>query len=256
MLKKNNQIPFLFVHGYTDSLTMFDFIFDRFYNACHPIINYPIITFDIRGHGESQIYNTTNFTLTRLTLDVIEVLDYYSVETAIWVGFSLGGMISINAAIEYPDYMDKLIILSSGPYLSTFAAELLATDSYVNTNTCIDHNIYTGGSTIQDYVALGLTQAQAGKVQTDIYKVGTAAGKSIALALIEANLTSGRIASDLLVMSSSTDFYFPPYIISQLISMVEGMVTSYNTFVGGHHFWWYQPNIAIQYIINWLDLTC
>ncbi|HWE70907.1 MAG TPA: alpha/beta fold hydrolase [Acidimicrobiales bacterium] len=61
-----------------------------------------VIAIDQRGHGPSTA-GTDGYTLDRLAEDVIEVLHELDVEGAVLVGHSLGGMVSMTAAINSPD---------------------------------------------------------------------------------------------------------------------------------------------------------
>lgn len=61
-----------------------------------------VIAIDQRGHGPSTA-GSDGYTLDRLAEDVVEVLYELDVEGAVLVGHSLGGMVSMTAAINSPD---------------------------------------------------------------------------------------------------------------------------------------------------------
>jgi len=61
-----------------------------------------VIAIDQRGHGPSTA-GTDGYTLDRLAEDVIEVLYELDVEGGVLVGHSLGGMVSMTAAVNSPD---------------------------------------------------------------------------------------------------------------------------------------------------------
>lgn len=70
-----------------------------------------LVVMDIRGHGESSpsephsIYDLAN--------DAIGLLDALEMKQATWVGLSIGGMISMRAALTYPDRVAGLVLLST-----------------------------------------------------------------------------------------------------------------------------------------------
>ncbi|CAH0541846.1 pimeloyl-ACP methyl ester esterase BioH [Vibrio marisflavi] len=69
---------------------------------------------DLPGYGHSHAVKADD-------LDVIsELLLKQAPEQAIWVGWSLGGLIASHIAIHHPDRVEKLITVSSSP---KFAAE-------------------------------------------------------------------------------------------------------------------------------------
>jgi len=213
-----------------------------------------IIEADVRGHGESQLYNVTKATWTfdRIVQDLIEILQYHDVTNAIWIGFSMGGMLTIHASIYYPSYVHSAVLISAGPYLSQLSKE----DLYYTLNSlaCVDHNFVFGSQTAETFIELGLTPTQAFKIETDTYKVGTTAGKDIGYQFLSANYSTSKIYKNVLIMSSYVDYIFTPAIITELKSMIVGNITSYNNFSYGHAFIYYYTNTVVSDIWRWLNL--
>lgn len=81
---------------------------------------YRVINVDLRGHGQS-CSACAGLTLDDLVADHLSVLDDLSVESAAWVGLSIGGMIGMRAALTHPDRVSALVIADSSA-----AAEPLA----------------------------------------------------------------------------------------------------------------------------------
>lgn len=50
-----------------------------------------------------------------MTEDVFQLLKYLKIEKASFVGFSMGGAISFEMAIQHPELVEKLVIINSGP---------------------------------------------------------------------------------------------------------------------------------------------
>jgi 3-oxoadipate enol-lactonase len=71
-----------------------------------------VINVDLRGHGKSSPV-TASFTLYDLVYDVIEVLDSLGLERAIWAGLSVGGMMSMRAALVAPERVTALLLLDT-----------------------------------------------------------------------------------------------------------------------------------------------
>lgn len=71
-----------------------------------------IITVDFRGHGRSSIA-TEPFTLYELVSDVVAVLIECGVRRAVWIGLSMGGMVSMRAAIVSPETVEALVLLDT-----------------------------------------------------------------------------------------------------------------------------------------------
>lgn len=253
LMNEHSHIPLLFIHGYTDSSTYYDYFLEKFSKLHDGIYDrYTIIEADVRGHGESQIYNasTTNWTIARLTLDIVEILQYNKVSKAIWIGMSMGGVIVIDGLIHHPTYVHSAVLISAGPYLSSISKLLLS--ETLNSLACVDHNFQFGTSSAQDYINVGLSETQAFKIKTDTYKLGTTAAKGIGNALFASNYSSFKIHQNVLIMSSYLDYIFTPSIILQLKAMCLGNITSYNNFSYGHSFLYYYTNDVISYIWQWL----
>ncbi len=74
---------------------------------------YRIIAMDVRGHGESGPMTANAKDMYDLVDDAIAVLDDANVPKAVWMGLSIGGMISMRAAIKYPGRVEKLVLLNT-----------------------------------------------------------------------------------------------------------------------------------------------
>ena len=71
---------------------------------------YRVVTFDMRGHGESAAPNFP-YTLDMLADDVVGVLDCLGVERpAIFVGISIGGMIGQSLGLRHPKRFRALVL--------------------------------------------------------------------------------------------------------------------------------------------------
>lgn len=72
-----------------------------------------ITTFDLRGHGRSDM-PPTGYTTGDMTEDLRAVMDALDIERADLVGHSLGGDIALNCALRYPERVRKLAVIEAG----------------------------------------------------------------------------------------------------------------------------------------------
>jgi len=68
-----------------------------------------VINIDARGHGRSGNL-TQPFDLYDMVDDVLSVLDDLGIESAVWAGLSIGGMVAMRAAITVPNRIAGLIL--------------------------------------------------------------------------------------------------------------------------------------------------
>ncbi|GAA0623718.1 alpha/beta hydrolase [Kribbella sandramycini] len=78
---------------------------------------YFVVRFDQRDTGRSthDRPGEPSYTLGDLTADAVRVLDGYGLSSAHWVGFSQGGWIAQLAALDHPDRVRSLALLSTRP---------------------------------------------------------------------------------------------------------------------------------------------
>lgn len=71
--------------------------------------NYRVISYDIRGHGDSDA-GTDDFSIGLFTDDLLGLMDFLKVEKAILCGLSLGGYIALSAIENFPKRFDGLML--------------------------------------------------------------------------------------------------------------------------------------------------
>ncbi len=74
--------------------------------------NFRVLRLDLRGHGRSGHIEGA-LTIDHFVRDVVDVLDVCAVPAAHTVGFSLGGMIAQGIALQHPDRVQRLVLLSA-----------------------------------------------------------------------------------------------------------------------------------------------
>ncbi len=98
----------LFLHGLGSTLKDWDFQVPFFSK------NFRVITVDLRGHGDSVMSNK-NYGVDHMTDDIKQFLDALNIDKATLIGFSMGGAIAFQFAYSYPERIDKMVIVNSGP---------------------------------------------------------------------------------------------------------------------------------------------
>src|SRR3972149_956215 len=71
-----------------------------------------VINIDLRGHGRSGP-SESPYTIYDLVDDVVAVLDAEGVASAIWMGLSIGGFLSLRAALTRPERVRALVLIDA-----------------------------------------------------------------------------------------------------------------------------------------------
>lgn len=75
-----------------------------------------VVTWDIRGHGGSDYpADEASYSAATATGDMAAILDHLGINSAILGGHSLGGYLSLDFALRFPDRVSGLILIDTGP---------------------------------------------------------------------------------------------------------------------------------------------
>ncbi len=108
----------IMIHGFPD----FWYTWREQMNALKD--NFKLVAIDQRGYNLSgHPEGEENYNINYLTADVAAVIKHFGKEKAIVVGHDWGGVVSWNFAMNYPDMVDKLVILNL-PHPNGIAREL------------------------------------------------------------------------------------------------------------------------------------
>jgi 2-succinyl-6-hydroxy-2,4-cyclohexadiene-1-carboxylate synthase len=102
--------PFVMVHGFTGAQADFADHAPRFAPRS------TVVTFDHRGHGESDKPESVEaYTLDRLVTDTLTVVDALGFERFTLLGHSMGGMVARRLVLRYPERVGALVLMDTSP---------------------------------------------------------------------------------------------------------------------------------------------
>lgn len=103
----NNEV-ILFLHGLGSSTRDWEAQLPHFRSR------YRLLAIDMRGHGRSD-KPAGPYSMKQFARDVIGVLDALKIDRVHVVGLSMGGMIAFQLAVDYPQRLQSMTIINSGP---------------------------------------------------------------------------------------------------------------------------------------------
>ena len=140
--------PVVFIHGFPLNHTMWEPQMKALPN------HFRAITYDIRGHGESDI-SDGQYTIEFFVDDLLSLLDHLVIDRAIICGLSMGGYIALRAYERSPERFKALVLCDTkseadtnegklkrsaivrnvkangnGPFADEFAAAILAPQTF------------------------------------------------------------------------------------------------------------------------------
>ncbi len=102
--------PLLLTHGYASSAAMWA------PNLAALMTSRPVITWDVRGHGESDApRDPSRYSEAASVADMTAILDAEGVERAAVGGLSLGGYLSLAFHVAHRDRVEALLLFDTGP---------------------------------------------------------------------------------------------------------------------------------------------
>jgi 2-succinyl-5-enolpyruvyl-6-hydroxy-3-cyclohexene-1-carboxylate synthase len=114
-----HPVPVLLLHGFTGSGDLSGGgmapLAGRLAAAGHPVI-----APDLPGHGAAGVPEN-GATLEAAVATALAALDRRGVQRAAWVGYSMGGRVALAAALEHPDRVAGLVLLSASPGIESDA---------------------------------------------------------------------------------------------------------------------------------------
>jgi 3-oxoadipate enol-lactonase len=93
----------IFIHGFPLNKTMWNNQVDVLKEE------YRVISYDIRGHGDSEI-GKDDFSIDIFVTDLLHLMDTLKIEKASLCGLSMGGYIALNAIENHPERFEALVL--------------------------------------------------------------------------------------------------------------------------------------------------
>ena len=94
--------PLLLLHGFTGSGAIWA-------EHAHRLRGFRTIAPDLPGHGRSPDPGSAD-DLESIADCVVEILDREGIESASWLGYSMGGRVALAAAMRHPRRFDRLVL--------------------------------------------------------------------------------------------------------------------------------------------------
>ncbi len=107
--EKGEGFPLLLMHGLGASLEWWQFNVDSLSRE------YRIIAFDFLGFGYSS-KEINEYSLSFASKFLISFFDTLRIDRAFLLGNSMGGLISLSAALEYPERIEKLVLVDNAGF--------------------------------------------------------------------------------------------------------------------------------------------
>ena len=108
--------PLILLHGFTGSVTTWDAQVDEF--AKH----FRTVAIDLVGHGLSDSSpELTHYKMHQCVADLRALLDKLGIESAHWLGYSMGGRTALQFAVAYPERVTRLVLEGATPGIADAA---------------------------------------------------------------------------------------------------------------------------------------
>jgi 3-oxoadipate enol-lactonase / 4-carboxymuconolactone decarboxylase len=104
--------PLVFINSLGTNLHLWDALLP------HLPVLFRRVRYDQRGHGLSDA-PPAPYTLQDHTRDLAALLDQLEIEAGILVGISVGGLIAMDYALQYPDRVRALVLCDTAPRIGT-----------------------------------------------------------------------------------------------------------------------------------------
>jgi esterase len=99
--------PLIIAHGFLGSLDNWRTMSTRLAAHCR------VYAVDLRNHGRSPHSNVMNYLV--MAQDLREFIENHGLRSPVILGHSMGGKVAMQLALQYPEQVDKLVIVDIAP---------------------------------------------------------------------------------------------------------------------------------------------
>ena len=117
---EGGQPTLVLMHGLTANAHAFDGLIHA---GLSPLFN--VLSVDLRGRGESD-QPENDYTMSTHAKDIIGLLDLLKIQNAVIGGHSFGALLTFFLAANYPERVDKMILMDAAARMHPNTKEMLA----------------------------------------------------------------------------------------------------------------------------------
>jgi aminoacrylate hydrolase len=186
---------------------------------------FEVITFDHRGIGQSE-HCRISYTVDRMAMDVIELMDALGIERAHIVGHSTGGAIAQILAIDHPKRLASIVVASSWTKVDAYFRRLFALRKEILQR--LGPAAYLQSATLFLYPSWWIAKHNEALRQAEAQNLATFSAPEIVASRIDAILAFDRTAelkrirTPTLVIGSEDDIVTPSYFSEELARLIPG----------------------------------
>ncbi len=109
---KDEKPAVVLLHGFTGDHTTWKSLSNKLKDS------FRVVSIDLLGHGGTDSpSNPELYEMTNAAKDIILIMDHLGIDSAHFLGYSMGGRLALGTAIMYPDRIKTLMLESASPGL-------------------------------------------------------------------------------------------------------------------------------------------
>lgn len=236
--------PLVLIHGMTDNSRSWSMIAPYFAETYH------VYMIDLRGHGDSDKPDMRMYDTALYAADVANFMDEMEIESADFMGHSLGSMITQTLAINYPEKVEKIVLESTAPVvpgdLGTYLYDTAKTFGEEGPDDAFMAEWYANPNPVdEEFLSLEMAESQ-GLPTYDWLQICKGFCYS------DLTLVMPELEADTLLLWGSADGFFgqgEQDAIIELIPQAEFIAYEGN----GHNIHWEIPETIAQDVIEFLE---
>jgi 3-oxoadipate enol-lactonase len=245
--RRGSGPPLLLIHGLGYGRWGWEPVVDELAEA------HDVVLFDNRGVGESDA-PAGPYSARMLAEDAVAVLDAAGLERTHVVGTSLGGMVALQVALDWPDRVDRLVLACTTPGGELSAPMPEQTVRLIQESPALPREVAMRRG-VENALAPGADPAMVDRIME--HRVATAQPLAAWLAQAAAGMSFdvwdrvGEIAAPTLVLTGDLDVVVDPRNAELLAELIPG--ARLEVFPGtGHLFFWEEPERFVQVVREFL----